>query len=177
MTANPLSKVYGSADPALTYGVSGLVNGDTSAVFSGALSRASGENVGSYAISQGTLSAGGNYTIAFTGANFSITQALLNVTANPLSKVYGSADPALTFVSSGFVNGDSAALLTGSLTRAAGENVGSYAISQGTLSAGIELHDRLHGRELLDHAGAAECDGEPAVEGLWLGRSGADVWR
>ena len=112
------------------------MNGDTRRLCStGSLSRASGENVGSYAISQGTLSAGGNYTIAFTGANFAITQALLNVTANPLSKVYGSADPALTFAASGFVNGNSAALLTGSLTRAAGENVGSYAIGQGTLSA------------------------------------------
>ena len=73
------------------------MNGDSAALLTGSLTRATGENVGSYAIGQGTLSAGGNYTIAFTGANFSITQALLNVTANPLSKVYGSTDPALTY--------------------------------------------------------------------------------
>ncbi len=135
VTANPQSKVYGTADPTLTYTFSGLVNDDTSAVFSGALGRAAGENVGNYAINQGTLSAGANYTIDFTGANFAITQALLSVSANAQTKVYGAKDPKLTFTFSGLVNGDTSAVFTGALTRAAGENVGNYAITQGTLAA------------------------------------------
>ena len=136
VTADPLSKVYGTSDPTLTYSVSGLVNGDTSAVFSGALSRAAGENVGNYAINQGTLSAGGNYTIEFTGANFSITKALLSVVADPQSKVYGTSDPTLTYSFSGLANGDTSAVFVGALGRAPGENVGNYAINLGTLSAG-----------------------------------------
>ncbi|WP_437185267.1 filamentous hemagglutinin N-terminal domain-containing protein [Planctomicrobium sp. SH668] len=74
VTANAISKLYGAADPALTYGYFGLANGDTSAVFTGGLSRAAGETVtGSpYAIGLGTLSAGSNYTIDYTGADFII---------------------------------------------------------------------------------------------------------
>jgi len=135
VTANPQSKVYGTADPTLTYTFSGLVNDDTSAVFSGALGRAAGENVGNYAINQGTLSASANYTIDFTGANFAITQALLSVSANAQTKVYGAKDPKLTFTFSGLVNGDTSAVFTGALTRDAGQNVGNYAITQGTLAA------------------------------------------
>ena len=134
VTANPLSKVYGTTDPALTYTATGFEFTDNSAtVLSGSLTRAAGENVGNYAISQGSLVANANYTIAFSGANFAITQALLTITANPLSKVYGQADPTLTYTASGFANGDTVAILSGSLTRAAGENVGGYAIFQGTL--------------------------------------------
>ncbi len=152
VTANALSKVYGAADPTLTFADAGLVNGDTSSVFSGTLTRAAGETVagGPYAIGEGTLSAGSNYTIDFTGANFTIDPATLDVTASALSKVYGSADPTLTFTDTGLVNGDTASVFTGSLSRAAGETVagGPYAIGQGTLSSRFELHDRLHGREL-----------------------------
>ena len=134
VTANPLSKVYGTTDPALTYTATGFQFTDNSAtVLSGSLTRAAGESVGNYAISQGSLVANANYTIAFSGANFAITQALLTITANPLSKVYGQADPTLTYTASGFENGDTVSILSGSLTRAAGENVGGYAILQGTL--------------------------------------------
>ncbi len=170
VTANALSKVYGSADPTLTFTDTGLVNGDTSSVFTGVLSRTAGETVagGPYAIGEGTLSAGSNYTIDFTGANFTIDPATLDVTANVLSKVYGAADPVLTFTDTGLVNGDTSAVFSGSLSRAAGETVagGPYAIGEGTLSAGSELHDRLHGCELHDHGGDPRRHRECAVEGL-----------
>ncbi len=39
------------------------------------MGRAAGENVGSYAINQGGLSAGANYAITFVPANFAITSA------------------------------------------------------------------------------------------------------
>jgi hypothetical protein len=74
LTADAKSKTYGDADPALTYSSSGLVGSDS---LSGSLLRAFGENVGVYAITQGTLDAGGNYTISFTGANFTITPKAL----------------------------------------------------------------------------------------------------
>ncbi|WP_245917249.1 MBG domain-containing protein, partial [Mongoliibacter ruber] len=136
--ANPeQSKVYGANDPALTFKATGFVNEDDESIISGTLTRAAGEDVGVYAINQGTLSAGDNYSIEFTGADFNITTKTLTVMANPeQSKVYGANDPALTFKATGFVNEDDESIISGTLTRAAGEDVGVYAINQGTLSAG-----------------------------------------
>src|SRR5208337_1115661 len=60
------------------------------------------------------------------------------VTANSETKQYGSTDPTLTYMSSGFKFSDTAGtVLTGALTRVAGETVAGspYAISQGTLAA------------------------------------------
>ncbi|HEX9651981.1 MAG TPA: MBG domain-containing protein, partial [Cyclobacteriaceae bacterium] len=134
VTANTnQSKTYGSSDPILTYQVTpSLISGDT---FTGALSRGSGENTGTYSITMSSLSAGGNYTITFVGEDFTITPLAITVTANPnQNKVFGSTDPALTYsVNPSLVAGDS---FTGQLSRVVGENAGSYAISIGTLSAG-----------------------------------------
>jgi hypothetical protein len=75
------------------------VTGDplvTGEAFSGALTRGAGETVpGSpYAVTQGTLTAGGNYALAFTGANLAITPATLTVTADNATKKFGDAVPA-----------------------------------------------------------------------------------
>ena len=60
------SKSTGAADPTLTFtNTPALLGTDT---FSGALSRAVGENVGPYAISLGTLSAGANYALSLSTA-------------------------------------------------------------------------------------------------------------
>ncbi|WP_100630289.1 MBG domain-containing protein [Algoriphagus formosus] len=131
------SKVYGDADPAFTYQATGFENGDDVGVLTGVLERAPGENVGIYTINQGTLDAGSNYMINFTGADFTITTRTLNVTANPNQvKVFGSADPVFTYIASNFGNGDNTSILTGTLSRVAGEDVGMYAITLGTLEAG-----------------------------------------
>ena len=90
------SKVYGSVDPTLTYTHGTLYNGDTDACSPVRCRRAAGENVGTYAITSGTLSAGSNYAISFTtGRTFAITQAELSVNAVAKSKTYGATDPAL----------------------------------------------------------------------------------
>jgi hypothetical protein len=133
VTANAATKVYGEADPTLTYTVfPALVGTDA---FSGALSRTTGENVGNYAIAQGTLSAGSNYALSFVPKDFAITPKAITVTANAgQTKVYGEADPTLTYTVSPVLVGTDA--FTGALSRATGENIGNYAISQGSLSAG-----------------------------------------
>ncbi|MFF6691265.1 MBG domain-containing protein, partial [Pseudomonas aeruginosa] len=109
--------VYGDADPSLTYQVSGLKNGDTAGAVlnGGGLVRVSGENVGNYAIQQGGLGlVSGNYDLAYQGNNLTITKALLNVIADAKTKVYGDADPSLTYQVSGLKNGDTAgAVLNG----------------------------------------------------------------
>ncbi|KAF5273172.1 hypothetical protein FQR65_LT17214 [Abscondita terminalis] len=72
--ADTLSKVFGTADPALTYTATGFVYNEDQTVLTGALTRAAGEAIGTYAITQGTLAAE-NYDITFTDANFTITKA------------------------------------------------------------------------------------------------------
>jgi hypothetical protein len=140
VTADPNSKVYGDSDPTFTYTHGTLYNGDTNSVFTGSLSRVAGENVDTYVITQGSLSAGINYTILFVSANFTITPRDLTVTADALSKIYGNSDPTLTYTHGALYNGDTNSVFTGSLTRDSGETVGTYTIHQGTLSAGINYN-------------------------------------
>jgi hypothetical protein len=109
-----------------------LLSGDS---FTGSLTRVSGENIGNYAINQGSLSAGPKYLITYAGANFTITAKPITVTATPSqTKVYATTDPVFAYtISPSLAIGDA---FTGALTRATGENAGVYAITQGTLSAG-----------------------------------------
>jgi hypothetical protein len=135
IVADALNKVYGSVDPTLTYVVSGLVGDDLTSIVTGAQSRAVGENVGTYAISQGALSvpAGYGYTVAYTGSNLTITPALLtlNLSASNVSKTYGTA---LTFTGTeftpvGLIPGDTITGVTLISTGApATANAGDYSI-------------------------------------------------
>ncbi|MBR6380199.1 MAG: DUF4214 domain-containing protein [Lachnospiraceae bacterium] len=72
VSANDIRKAYGESDPALTYTVTGLAQGDS---LTGTLSRSAGESVGEYRIRQGSLSAGDNYVLAFTEAVLTIEKA------------------------------------------------------------------------------------------------------
>ena len=128
-------KKYGAADPtSYAYGVSPSISG--LAALNGTLTRVSGETVGSFAIQQNDLTTANNpnYTITYVGNNFTITQKPITISADPnQTKLYGTADPtsyAYT-LSAPLIGSD---VLTGALTRVAGETVGPYAISQGTLA-------------------------------------------
>ena len=96
VTAMGESMTYGGTVPALNYTYAGLVNGDSSATFSGGLATTatSSSSVGGYAITQGSLVATGNYTIGtFNGATLTINKAgtgtMVVSSANP--SVYGQA--------------------------------------------------------------------------------------
>jgi filamentous hemagglutinin family protein len=133
VTANAQSRLYGAANPTLSYTSSGLLNGDT---LSGLLttSATTTSNVGAYAITQGSLAASANYALTYIGANLTVTAAALTVTANAQSRLYGAANPAFSYTSSGLVNGDTlSGLLATSATTTS--NVGTYAITQGSLAA------------------------------------------
>jgi hypothetical protein len=122
VTAEPQTKVYGQANPALTATLTGFVNGDSAAVVSGspALSTTAttASGVGQYPITVavGSLSAT-NYDFAsLVAGTLTITPANLTVTANPQSMVYGAAVPVLTATISGFVNGDTTQVVSGAPT-------------------------------------------------------------
>ncbi|MCL2072908.1 MAG: putative Ig domain-containing protein [Marinilabiliaceae bacterium] len=126
------SKVYGENDPVFEFSVvPDLIGTDD---FSGVLSRATGENVGIYAINQGTLTAGNNYNITFVPDNFEIVPLALNILATAgQSKVYGENDPIFEYtVVPSLIGTD---VLSGVLSRETGEDVGFYPINQGTLTA------------------------------------------
>jgi hypothetical protein len=91
VTADAQTKAYGDADPALTYTVAPPLVGSDSV--SGLLTRVAGEDVGSYAIQAGTLTAGPNYDVTFVGASLTIERRMLTVTATGVDKVYdGTTD-------------------------------------------------------------------------------------
>jgi filamentous hemagglutinin family protein len=137
VTANAPSRIYGDANPALSYTISGsgLVNGDG---LSGSLATTAtvATGVGSYGITQGSVAASSNYALSYTGSSVAITARPITVTADAQSRIYGNANPALTYTvgGSGLVNGDS---LSGSLATTAmvATGVGSYGITQGSVAA------------------------------------------
>lgn len=134
IAADPLSKIFGDADPALSFS---LTNGSLAALaggaLNGALARAGGDTVGTYAINQGTLD-NPNYAISFVANDFRIVQRALTLAATAQSRVFGDIDPALGFtVAAGTLVATADGALSGALARAPGENVGRYAIGQGTL--------------------------------------------
>jgi YDG domain/MBG domain (YGX type)/Fibronectin type III domain len=110
VTAAAKSKVYGAVDPALTHTDTGLVNGD---VVSGALSRAVGDTVGKYAITQGTITAGNNYALAFEGDTLSVTPAPLTITASDTFKEFAATNPVFSSKVSGLVNGETDTVVKG----------------------------------------------------------------
>ncbi len=80
--------------------------------------------------------AGADYNAGSKDAELTVNKATLTVTANARSKKYSEADPALTYTATGFKNNEDESVLTGSLSRDAGESVGEYAINQNNVSAG-----------------------------------------
>ncbi|MBB2149931.1 MBG domain-containing protein [Pedobacter gandavensis] len=133
ITAVSNSKTYGDADPVFAYtGTPALVSGDQ---FTGLLGRVSGEDVGNYALTLGSLKVSENYTLTLNpGTQLSINKKSILVTADAQSKVYGTADPVFSYTPTpALLNGN---VFNGTLGRAPGENKGTYATTPGNLSAG-----------------------------------------
>lgn len=83
--ADDVSKLFQAEDPTLTYQVDGLCGDDE---LTGSLERTEGEDVGTYDINQGTLSASDNYTIAFTPGTFEITAKTVDEPTIRLSETF-----------------------------------------------------------------------------------------
>jgi hypothetical protein len=139
ITALNQTMIYGGTVPALTASYSGFVNGDKVSSLTTPPTittiATSSSSTGVYPI----VAAGAvdpNYTFTYTPGTLTIDRASLLVTANAQKKEYGTPDPPFTYTASGFLNGDDSGIFTGSLSRAAGENVGTYPITEGSLSAG-----------------------------------------
>lgn len=117
VTADPKSKVYGDANPLLTFQYSGWKNTDSETVLDTKPTASTAvdllTNVGTYTNAI-TLAGGSdnNYAFSYVPASMEITKAELTVRADNQSKIYGSANPPLTIQYSGWKNGDDADDLT-----------------------------------------------------------------
>ncbi|XPV82597.1 MAG: MBG domain-containing protein [Halarcobacter sp.] len=140
--ADNQTKVYGDANPNLTYSLatgSSLVGSDTlSSLVDGSLSTSATSTSGvgnNYVISTSNLSdvANDNYTVTFNDGKLTITPKAITVLADNQTKVYGDANPNLTYVATGLINEDT---LSGSLSTDATSTseVGIYDITQGNLA-------------------------------------------
>lgn len=129
VTPNDAAKTFGDADPVLTWTADGLVGSDS---LLGKLERTKGENVGTYAITQGTLAASDNYALTFNEGLFTVKPKAITVKAKDATAVYGNADPEFKYTVTGLMGEDK---LTGRLSREDGVDVGKYPITQGTLAA------------------------------------------
>ncbi len=145
--ADDKSKTYGQTNPTLTITYTGFQNGDnatsiTPPTISTIATHTSA--VGTYPIA---LSGGValNYGITLQAGTLTINKATVTVTASNQSRTYGAANPALTFVYSGFVNSETAAVInvppTASTTAVPTSNVGTYPI---TLSGGSDNNYNLN---------------------------------
>jgi len=97
------SKVYGTLDPEFTYGTEPALAADDN--FSGELSRTDNENVGDYAINQGTLTAGNNYSVTFVSANFTITAKPVTITGVSAANREYNGKTAATVTGTAMVSG------------------------------------------------------------------------
>lgn len=120
VTADAKCKNLGDADPDLTYSFNpGLVGSDN---WCGALSRAAGEEAGTYAIARGTLALPGNYALTYVGASLTILPSPLTITtASPLP----GATVGMAF--------------SRTLSAAGARGHCSWSVSSGTLPAGLSL--------------------------------------
>nr|WP_284694772.1 MBG domain-containing protein [Geomonas sp. Red32] len=146
ITFNPVpAKTYGAADFDLSFtpGASGepvtFASSDSSvATVSGATVTIVGAGTATITASQ---PGNANYASATAQQDLNVAKALVTVTAQNASRAYNAPNPPLTYLYSGFVNGQTEAVLTGTpaigTTAVAGSLVGSYPITvaQGSLSA------------------------------------------
>lgn len=103
------SKTYGDSDPTITYNVDGLLGLVPGESLSGTLERAAGEDVNTYAITQGTVTNenNGNYNITFTtGKTFTITPKTIGISWGPTILTYNSSAQAPTATATGLVGSD-----------------------------------------------------------------------
>ncbi len=117
ITASSGTMTYGATPPAITASYSGFVNGQTSAVLTTqptcvTAATATSTVAGSSYTSSCSGAAAANYTIGYVAGSVTVTKAPLTITASSGTMTYGATPPAITTSYSGFVNGQTSAVLT-----------------------------------------------------------------
>ncbi len=179
--ATAKSIIYGETDPNLTVSITSgslgsvTVNDELSDI-TGTMFRQTGGNVGNYDIGLGAGSKIGNYAVTFDTDNnaFTITQRPVTITAEAKSKIYGDADPTLTWKATALSFGKGLLItdsFSGSLDRNEGENAGSYSINEGSLAnsnyrISYSNADLTIDKRLLTLSAVKTYDGETTLTGF-----------
>ena len=145
-TINALTATGGIKLDASDYTLAFAVEADTGALLDG-----SGKplNAGTYTLTvtlTGYLFEAGGNTATLT---VYITKLAINATIDTASKVYGEDDPALNFTTDGLVGADVRNDLAVKLKRAAGDTVGSYAITGESAAANYTVTFSNNGEALF----------------------------
>ncbi len=134
ITANDASRAFGAANPTFSALYGGLVNGDNSSVVSGlslATTADAASPVGNYSIIAAGASAA-NYSISYVPGTLSVANAILTITADNFSRIYGSANPTFTAGYAGFINGDTVSIVSGlqfNTSATINSGIGTYSIT------------------------------------------------
>ena len=134
IAADDKSRALNVANPTLTATYTGLVPGDTSAAVTGltlATTAVLASPAGSYPIT-GSGATALDYTITYVPGALVVGQIPTEIAADNQSKIYGAPLPTFTASYAGFVDGDTASVVTGlqfSTTATVGSNVGTYTIT------------------------------------------------
>lgn len=132
ITVDNKSKVYGQDDPAFTGTVIGLEAGHENDLGTITYSRtnASVQNAGTYnGVIVPNYTENINYEVTVTPGNFVINRAGVTVKADAQTKAYGDVDPTLTATLTGLQYDENATLISYTLNRVGGENIGKYVIT------------------------------------------------
>ncbi len=185
----------------------GLVGGDSASIAGAAVY--DGVNAGTHQVLRSSLALTGadaaNYMLVWVDGSGTINQAPLTMTANAAAKIIFDTDPALTAGYSGFVNGETAAVLSNvTVARAAGEVSGAYTITPAATSANyvvtpvtgtftiypadtllVVLNDatKFYGNPLpplvvgsARYCPASSCTNATSIRALVLTNNGSDNW-
>jgi MBG domain (YGX type)/SdrD B-like domain/Putative Ig domain len=130
------SRAYGDANPVFTGTVTGLQYADVITASYGTAATAASP-VGAYAILAALDDPGGrlgNYVVTAAAGTLTVTPALLTVTADNATRVYGSANPTFTGTVTGIKNGDAIGAAF-STPATASSPAGTYAIVPAAVDA------------------------------------------
>ena len=172
--ANPGAQIYGSsltltatASSMLPVSFTSTTTGVCTVTSAGALALVS---VGSCTIDADQSGNGAWLAAPQVAQTFQVTAAPLTIAADNQSRVYAATDPSFTWTPSGFVNADTATVLSGAPALSSNDTptspVGAYAISiaAGTLSAANYTFDFVNGTLTITQASSTATLSSPCMQ-------------
>ncbi|HXY26522.1 MAG TPA: MBG domain-containing protein [Candidatus Acidoferrum sp.] len=186
ITANNANRGYAVANPVFSFTVSGLLNGDTLASIGVSVTcsttATAGSPVGSYPITCSGPASSTNYAISYQAGTLTITIASLTIAANNAAKILNAPNPAFSATYSGFVNGDTPASLTGTLsctsTATTTSPIGSYPITCSGQSSANYTITYAAGTLKIVFASSGTVDGNPGHQILQpINADGTSVYK
>jgi uncharacterized repeat protein (TIGR01451 family) len=164
VTAANATRPYGSANPLFTGTISGVKNGDNLTANPTTTATAS-TTAGTAVITAGVSDPGGvlgNYAVTASNGTLTITKVPLTITANNATVTLNTTTPGFTASYSGFVNGETPAVLSGTLSCSSSlGTVGNHPITCSGQSSNNYNLTFVGGTATVDYAPVGSCTNGP----------------